>query len=309
MATTLILGGNGFIGSHLVEALRREDHGLRVVDIGPPRSDVDWIGIDYRTGSMGDPAFIRACLEDVDLIYHLASTTVPSTSNLDPIADVQGNLVATLVLLGAMIERGIRRIVFFSSGGTVYGNPMSLPVREDHVLNPISSYGVVKGAIERYLLMYRAIGSISPVILRAGNPYGPRQSAKGIQGVIASFLSRVKQGQALEVWGDGSVVRDYIYISDLVDLAIAASDRGFSGVLNAGGGRGASILDIIAVVRHATGREVTVNHLPGRGYDVRELVLDISLARQELGWMPAVTLGKGVQSTWLWLQKAETGDN
>lgn len=305
MATTLILGGNGFIGSHLVEALRRAGHTLRVIDTGPARGDLDWTDVDYRVGSMGDPEFIRTCLEDVNLVYHLASTTVPATSNLDPIADVNGNLVATLVLLGAMMERGIRRIVFFSSGGTVYGNPTTLPVSEDHALSPISSYGVVKVAIERYLLMYRSVGSITPVILRPGNPYGPRQSSRGIQGVIASFLRRVKDGQALEVWGDGSIVRDYIYISDLVDLAIAASERGFSGVLNAGGGRGASILDILAVVRRATAREVTVDHLPGRVYDVRELVLDISLARKALNWTPTISLDQGIERTWRWLLEAE----
>lgn len=302
MTTTLVVGGNGFIGTHLIDGLRRAGYRLRVVDIGPARDDFDWTGVDYRIGSLGDPVFIRACLEDVDLVYHLASTTVPSTSNLDPIADVNGNLVPTLVLLGAMIELGIRRIVFFSSGGTVYGNPMALPVPEDHGLNPTSSYGVVKGAIERYLLMYRAIGTMSPVILRAGNPYGPRQSATGVQGVIASFLDSVRRGQALQVWGDGSVVRDYIYISDLVDLALSAVVRPFTGVVNAGGGHGTSILDIIDVVRRVTGREVTVNHLPGRGYDVRELVLDISIACRELDWAPTVSLEQGVASTWRWLQ-------
>ena len=302
MATILVIGGNGFIGTNLIDGLRQAGSRIRAIDIGPAREDFDWTGVDYRVGSLGDPVFIRASLEDVGLVYHLASTTVPSTSNLDPIADVNGNLVATLVLLGAMIELGIRRIVFFSSGGTVYGNPMALPVREDHGLSPISSYGVVKGAIERYLLMYRAIGMLNPVILRAGNPYGPRQSAKGVQGVIASFLDSVRPGQALEVWGDGSVVRDYIYISDLVELAISAGSRQFAGVVNAGGGQGTSILDIIDVVRRVTGREVAVQHLPGRGYDVRELVLDISLARRELDWAPTVSLEQGVASTWRWLQ-------
>lgn len=302
MPTTLVVGGNGFIGSHLVDALRRVGHKLRVVDIGPARNDFDWAQVDYRVGSLGDPAFIRECLDGVGLVYHLASTTVPSTSNLDPIADVTGNLVATLVLLGAMREREIRRIVFFSSGGTVYGNPLELPVREDHQLNPISSYGVVKGAIERYLLMYRAMGSLSPVILRAGNPYGPRQSTQGVQGVIASFLDGVKHRRTLEVWGDGSVVRDYIYISDLIELAVAASDSQFTGVVNAGGGQGASILDILAVIRQVTGKDVQVKHLPGRGYDVRELVLDISLARSRLDWTPTVSLDQGITSTWRWLQ-------
>lgn len=302
MATTLVLGGNGFIGSHLVEALKRDGRNLRVVDVGHPRADVDWSGVDYRQGSAGDPGFIDDCLDDVEVVYHLASTTVPSTSNLDPIADVQGNLVASLVLFRAMVGRQVRRIVFFSSGGTVYGNPMKMPVHEDHGLEPICSYGVVKVAIERYLMMYRSLGHMSPVILRPGNPYGPRQSPRGAQGVIGTFLGRIRDGQGLEVWGDGSVVRDYIYISDLIALATAAEVRGFSGILNAGAGQGASILDIMQVVGQVTGYEMPVIHLPGRGYDVRALVLDTSRAREELGWTPTVSLYEGVAATWRWLQ-------
>lgn len=309
MARILILGGNGFIGSHLVEALRRNGHAIRVLDPFPARQDLDWSGVDYRIGSAGDADLVRAALDSVDLVYHLASTTVPSTSNLDPIADVQGNLVATLVLLRAMIERGVRRIVFFSSGGTVYGTPSTLPVREDHELLPTSSYGVVKGAIERYLLMYQVAGSLSPVILRAGNPYGPRQSARGVQGVIASFLHRVLHDQPLEVWGDGKIVRDYIYISDLVNLAALAGEQPFAGVINAGGGVGYSILDIIDVVRDVTGRQIAVNHLPGRAYDVRELVLDIRRASEALGWHPRVSLAEGIAATWQWFQQTQAVEN
>lgn len=303
MPHCLVFGGNGFIGSHLVEALCRAGHGVRVVDIGAPRSDCSWSGVDYRVGSMADPAFVRECLEGIDIVYHLVSTTVPSTSNRDPIADVNGNLVSTLVLLEAMVESGVGRIVFFSSGGTVYGNPATVPVAEDHPLTPISSYGVVKVAIERYLLMYQANGKLSPLILRPGNPYGPRQSTSGVQGVIASFLARVRAGDVLEVWGDGHVVRDYIYISDLVTLAVGGGVGDYCGIINAGSGKGASIRDVIASIAHVTGREPRVDYRIGRGYDVRELVLDISRARQALDWQPQVPLEEGIAATWDWLRR------
>lgn len=302
MAHILVFGGNGFIGSHLVEALHRAGHALRVVDVRDPRADLDWQGIDYRVGSMIDPIFVRESLDGIDLVYHLASSTVPSTSNRHPIADVESNLIASLVLLQAMVEKGKRRIVFFSSGGTVYGNPSTLPVAEDHPLTPISSYGVVKVAIERYLLMYQAMGALSPVILRPGNPYGPRQSATGIQGVIASFLAKVHAGQTLEVWGDGSIVRDYIYIADLVDLSIIAGVGDYCGILNAGSGRGTSIRDVIGSIQRITGRDVRVGYAPGRGFDVRELVLDVSRARRDLGWEPQIALDDGIEVTWNWLR-------
>lgn len=303
MAHCLVFGGNGFIGSHLVEALVRAGHRVRVADVGVPRGDVSWSGIDYRTGSIGDEHFVRSCMDGIDAVYHLASTTVPSTSNRDPIADVQGNLVASLILMEAMVAAGLRRIVFFSSGGTVYGNPACVPVAEDHPLCPISSYGVVKVAIERYLLMYQAHGKLSPLILRPGNPYGPRQSTSGIQGVIASFLGRVRDGQSLEVWGDGNVVRDYIYISDLVALAVRGGSGDYCGIINAGSGSGASIREVIASIARVTGGAPVVDYLGGRGYDVRELVLDISRAKREFDWEPQVALEGGIAATWNWLRR------
>jgi dTDP-4-dehydrorhamnose reductase len=196
-STCLVVGGNGFIGSHLVDALRAAGRAVRVYDAGAPRGDTDWTGVDYRQGAFADEAALGAALDGVDAVFHLVSTTVPSTSNADPRADVQGNLLGSLGLMQAMMARDVRRIVFFSSGGTVYGNPRVLPVPEDHPLEPISSYGVVKVAIERYLLMYGRLGVLDPLILRPGNPYGPRQGAAGIQGVIPAFLRRVRDGEAL----------------------------------------------------------------------------------------------------------------
>jgi UDP-glucose 4-epimerase len=297
-STCLVVGGNGFIGSHLVDALRAAGRTVRVYDAGAPRTDTDWSGVDFRRGAFADEAALGAALEGVGTVFHLVSTTVPSTSNQDPRADVQGNLLGSLGLMQAMMARGVRRIVFFSSGGTVYGNPRVLPVPEDHPLEPISSYGVVKVAIERYLLMYGRLGQLDPLILRPGNPYGPRQGAAGIQGVIPAFLRRVRDGEALPVWGDGSVVRDYIYIADLVELAVTAGLGGTDGILNAGSGVGLSLNALIAEIAAVTGRTPAVEYQMGRNYDVHELVLDIARAQRTAGWQPRTSLAEGLRHTW-----------
>ena len=294
----LVIGGNGFIGSHLAEGLRVRGHDVRVLDPGQARADVDWTGIDYRRGAYTDAASIADALDDVDTVFHLASTTVPASSNRDPAYDVSSNLVGALGLLSAMQARGLRRIVFFSSGGTVYGDPEVLPVPESHPLKPISSYGIVKVAIEQYLSMYRHLGQLDPLVLRPSNPFGPRQSAAGGQGFVAAAIARLHEDAPLQIWGDGETVRDYIFIDDLVELAIRAAASGDCGIFNAGSGVGASLNDIRAAIERAAGRKMSVEHLPARGFDVRRVVLDVSAARERFDWSPAIDLADGIARTW-----------
>lgn len=294
----LVIGGNGFIGSHLAEGLRARGHGVRVLDPGPARGDLDWSGIDYRRGAYTDADDIAGALEDVDTVFHLASTTVPASSNRDPAYDVSSNLIGALGLLSAMQARGLRRIVFFSSGGTVYGDPEALPVPESHPLKPISSYGIVKVAVEQYLSMYRHLGQLDPLVLRPSNPYGPRQSAAGGQGFVAAAIARLHEGTPLQIWGDGETVRDYIFIDDLIELAIRAADGGECGIFNAGSGTGASLNDVRAAIERAAGRRMPVEYMPARGFDVRRVVLDVSAARERFGWAPAIDLAEGIARTW-----------
>ncbi|TXH76616.1 MAG: NAD-dependent epimerase/dehydratase family protein [Lysobacteraceae bacterium] len=301
----LVIGGNGFIGSHLVEGLRAAGHGVRVLDAGRARSDVDWAGVDYRQAPYTDPDAIGAALSDVDTVFHLASTTVPATSNADPIHDVSTNLIATLSLLAAMERHAVRRIVFFSSGGTVYGDPEYLPVDELHPLRPISSYGIVKATIERYLLMHQHFGRLDPLILRPSNPYGPRQSAAGGQGFIAAALARLREDRPLQIWGDGETVRDYIYIGDLVDLVVAAAASGDTGIVNAGSGDGHSLNAVCASMERVVGRRMSIEYLEGRRFDVRAIVLDTTRAQTRFGWRPSVDLETGIGRTWAWMQASE----
>ncbi|RDZ27121.1 NAD-dependent epimerase/dehydratase family protein [Lysobacter silvisoli] len=300
--SVLVIGGNGFLGSSLVEGLRAAGAAVRVLDVSAPRADLDWAGVDYRHGGLDDAGVLAEALAGVDRVYHLASTTVPGSSNRDPAYDVSSNLLGSLRLIQAMADNGVRRIVFFSSGGTVYGNPERLPVHEDHPLRPISSYGVVKVAIENYLLMYQRLGALDPLILRPSNPYGPRQSTSGMQGAIGAFLGKARAGEGVSIWGDGGIVRDYLYIDDLVELAVRAGASDACGIYNAGSGCGQSLNELCALVRELTGRPLPVEYLPGRDFDVSEIVLDIQAARSRFGWAPRVPLRDGIERTWQALQ-------
>ena len=297
----LVLGGNGFIGSHIVDGLMLAGHQVRVFDRGAELYRPPLAGVEYHLGDFGDADSVAEALEGIDVVYHLASSTVPSTSNLDPLADIQSNLVHAVQLLQLMVQKSVSRIVFLSSGGTVYGIPDVSPIPETYPLRPICSYGVVKVAIENYLLMYQSLHGIQPVVLRASNPYGERQGHVGVQGVIGTFLQKIRAGEQIEVWGDGSIVRDFIHVSDLAELCIRAGVSEYCGILNAGSGEGHSIRDVIDVLALATERELNPVYQQGRAYDVPTVVLDISKACEEFDWKPQIDLLQGVSRTSKWM--------
>ena len=218
----LVIGGGGFVGFNLVAEMVARGHEVTV--LGRRAAPVRPLPpvVTYVQGDLTDRGGLLAQLAGVDAVAHLASSTVPSTGDKDPIADVQVNLVGTLTLLEAMSEVGCKRLLFVSSGGTVYGVPQSIPIEETERLNPICSYGIVKVAIESYLDLYARAAGLSHVTIRASNPYGPHQGNTGVQGVIGTFLQRAQEGRPIEIWGDGSTIRDYIYVSDLCHLCVEA---------------------------------------------------------------------------------------
>lgn len=297
----LVLGGCGFIGSHLVDSLLAAGHKVRVYDRSPELFRAPLPNVDYRFGDFSDSASLAEALEGVEVIYHLISTTVPSTSNLDPVADVQGNLINTLRLLQLMVQKNINKIVYLSSGGTVYGIPDVVPIPETHPLRPICSYGVVKVAIENYLLMFHQLYGLEYVVLRASNPYGERQGHVGVQGVIGTFMRKILKDEPIEIWGDGSVVRDFIYVGDLAELCELAGRSQVCGVFNAGGGIGYSINEIINILVNVTGQTILPVYRAGRGFDVPKVVLDISRVSLDLKWAPRVALQEGISRSLEWL--------
>ena len=280
----LVIGGSGFIGSHVVDKLVKSGHSVRVFDRQPERFRAPLPGVDYCFGEFADRMALVEALSGVDAVYHLLSTTVPGTADLDPKTDVNDNLVGTINLLDSMQRLGLSRILFLSSGGTVYGIPDTIPIPETHALRPINSYGIVKAAIEHYLEMYRRTRGLSPIIVRASNPFGPRQAHSGVQGVISTFLRRILAGQPLEIWGDGAVVRDYLEVGDLAELCVRVGTSDRVGAYNAGSGHGLSINEIIEAVRKVTGSQFKVVYKPGRPIDVPCSVLDCSRAKNDFGW-------------------------
>ena len=259
------------------------------------KADVDYFGhsVEFVQGDLTEGRGVFEALQGVDLVYHLISTTVPSGSNADPISDVNSNLVGTLRLLDFMRCAGVRRIVYGSSGGTVYGNPQALPVSEAHPLQPISSYGVVKVAIENYLKIQSDLTGLTANILRISNPYGMHQTRIGSQGLIATFVAKLMREEPIEIWGDGSTVRDYVYVHDVARALLLAGQRTQSGVFNIGSGVGHSVNEVLSQVLHHTRLNGDVRYLPKRGFDVQDTFLDISRARRELGWKPQYTLEQG----------------
>lgn len=297
----LVIGGNGFIGSHLVDALLASGFRVRVFDRAQEKYRPPLDQVEYRLGAFNDTALLSEALEGVDVVFHLVSTTVPSTSNRDPVADIESNLIGSVKLLQLMQQQGVKRIIFLSSGGTVYGIPQSDEITESHPLHPICSYGIVKVAIENYLHMFQHLYGIQSLVLRVSNPYGPRQGHIGVQGVIGTFMSRILEGEPIQIWGDGSIVRDYIYITDLAELCVKAGQSSAVGIYNAGYGRGASVLEIVEHLSTLNGATVQPTFLPSRGYDVPRVILDIGKAKAEFGWNPATDLGSGMAQTWNWL--------
>jgi len=301
----LVLGGCGFIGSHLVDGLLAAGHKVRVLDRAPELFRAPLANVDYCFGDFSDAPLLSDALEEVEVVYHLISTTVPSTSNLDPVADVQGNLINTLQLIQMMVQKNIPKIVFLSSGGTVYGIPETVPIVETHPLRPICSYGVVKVAIENYLQMFHQLHDLEYVILRASNPYGERQGHAGVQGVIGTFMKKILADEPIEIWGDGSVVRDFIYIGDLAELCVQACGHKVSGFFNAGSGVGNSVNEIVSTLVFVTGKQIAPIYKSGRGYDVPRVVLDVQSARNTFDWLPKVGLSEGIGRSWLWEKKFE----
>ncbi len=297
----LVVGGTGFIGSHVCDALLWRGHLVRVYSRKPEQYRAPLPEVEYYLGDMADTFYLSEALSGMDAVIHLVSSTVPGTSNLDPVADINFNLAGTVRMLELMRQAGPKRLVFLSSGGTVYGEPSRLPVAEEEPLKPLCSYGVTKVAIEHYLGMYAFLYGFEPVVLRASNPFGPRQGRLGVQGLVASFLNRIVAGKPLTVWGDGEVIRDYFYVSDLADLCALAVESQTTGIFNAGSGQGTSINHMIEMIGRATKQNPEVHYEPQRKFDVRETYLDIRRAREVFGWQPAVDLEQGLARHWEWL--------
>ena len=308
MLTCLILGGGGFIGSHLAEALLKRNYHVRVFDsfqsgmenLAAIKSRIDIIKGDFLNEKDMGIAF-----KDVDFVFHYISTTVPATAKLDPIHDISTNVEGTVKLLQTAVNNRVKKIFFPSSGGTIYGEPQHLPVRETEPVKPIDPYGISKLTIERYLHYFYAAYGLDFMIFRYSNPYGERQNPFGKQGVIPIFLNKIKSDEQPIIYGDGTMVRDYIYIQDAIDATMALLEiRTDEKVFNIGSGIGTSINELLSIMSTVTGKQVVPDYMMSDKQYIQKIVLDISKIRRETGWQPKTSLEDGIRKTWNWLNKA-----
>lgn len=304
----LVMGGLGFIGSHLSRALLCEGYRVRIFDklYGSRDLIADIIGdIEVEEGDAERPDDVLRSLKDIDVVVDFIHTTVPGASMKDPSYDVQSNVVAHASWLSLLHKTRLRRIIYISSGGTVYGIPRVNPIREDHPTDPISSYGITKLAIEKYVAMYATIHKIEYRIARPANVYGEGQHLHVGQGVVSVFLDRCLKRKPIEIWGDGTVSRDYIYVADMVRGIMKLIDhRGDGRIFNVSSGRGYSLNDIIATIRYELKIPVAVKYMTSRMFDVSVNVLDSSRFRSETGWIPQTDMVDGMRLVYKYLQSS-----
>jgi len=302
MSKHLVIGGCGFLGRHLVRSLMARGDDVAVVDREAYRPEENWPAPKCRVFdlSVATAHQFDEILGGAEVVHHYAWSTIPQTANADPLGDLRTNLGATVQLLEAIKRRGGGRIIFPSSGGTVYGRLQTVPVPETHPLNPITAYGVSKASAEMYLSMYRDLYGVDARIARLANPFGAGQSPDKYQGVASTIAFRALADQGVEIWGSGNAVRDFIHVADAIAGLLALADARTLSVevlpiYNIGSGHGASINEIIAIVEQHTGRSIKITRKADRAFDVPTSVLDISKAKADLGWSPRFDIGSGIE--------------
>lgn len=294
MRRVVVTGGGGFIGTHVTNRLRQ--HGIEVVALDQSGESSDVVRTDIR-----DRGTLEKILQPGDAIIHLANTSNPTTSELNRVRHVEENLAGTLQVLDACVQREVACFVLASSGGTVYGIPKVIPIPETHSTNPISSHGALKLAIEKYVQVYGAQFGLKHVILRCANAYGPGQTGSQGQGIIGQAIVTALRDETLEIWGDGTVVRDFVYVEDVAEaFLLAATTARADGVINIGSGSGASVNEIIELIRRVTGRPLRVTYTSHRPFDVPTNTLDITRAATMLKWTPVTPLDEGIERCYAW---------
>jgi UDP-glucose 4-epimerase len=301
----IIYGGAGFIGSHIAENLLENGMEVTVFDkLNASKKNVGHILdiIRFIEGDFNNEIDIRDSLKGIDYVIHLVSSTLPSDSNLNPNYDVETNLLSSLNLFEECSRQKIKKIIFISSGGTVYGNPLKLPIREDHPTDPTCSYGITKLAIEKYLALYKILKGTDYNILRFSNPFGERQNPRTGQGLIANLLHKIKNKQTIEIWGDGKIIRDYFYIKDGAKaIYLAINNNTDVSTFNIGAGKGYSINQILDKFREELKLDFEVKYTESRKFDVLKNVLDTSRAKKILKWKPETKFNEAIKKTWSYI--------
>lgn len=295
----LVTGGAGFIGSHVVESLLDQGHDVVVVDnlVTGHRENVDprarFYQLDIRSAELGD-LFER---ERPDAISHHAAQMNVRRSVSDPLYDADVNVLGSLNLIECAVRHKVKKFIYISSGGAVYGEPEELPCDENHPVNPICQYGVTKHIVEHYLYLYKRNYGLDYTVLRYPNVYGPRQDPYGEAGVVAIFTGQMLRGEGVLINGSGEQTRDFVYVKDCAWANVLALENGSGQVYNLGTGVETSVNQIFALLKEIIGYPREPRRGPAMVGETFRIYLDASKAQRELGWQPTVTLQEGLRRT------------
>ena len=297
----LLIGGSGFLGLALARALARSGREVHILSRNTKPGKAE--GIIFHRGSQDDPAVTLPLLARCRTVVHLASTSTPGSSARHPTLDTEEDLIPAARLAALMSDSPPGRLIFVSSGGAIYGNPSQLPVDELCTLQPLSYHAAGKVALESLFNAFAHANRVSLAIIRPSNLYGPGQSLRTGFGLVRTLLDRALRDQPVELWGDGSTVRDYLYIEDAVQACLRLIDAPLAtGPFNAGSGTGTTIRELIAHIETVTGRNLAVVGRPARTTDVHAIVLDSTRLREATGWTTRTDLLLGLRQTWQWIR-------
>ncbi len=306
----IVTGGAGFIGSHVSDALIERGFDVAVIDnlsSGKRRNlapGATFYELDIRDKSVAD-IFAK---EKPQYLFHFAAQMDVRKSVADPAYDAEVNIGGTINLLEAARTAGLKKTVYASTGGAIYGEPKNIPAPEQTPVEPLCPYGISKHTVEHYLELYRKLYNMRYTVLRYANVYGPRQDPHGEAGVVAIFSQLMLAGKQPTIFGDGTKTRDYVYVADIVEANMLAIDAGDGAVVNLGWGRQTTDQQIFDGIRDAVGCEIAPKYEPERLGEVRHIALDASLAAKVIGWSPKIELGDGLARAVDFYRKLNAGE-
>lgn len=307
----LVTGGAGFIASHVADAYIAAGHDVAILD-DLSRGSMSNVNSKSRfyEGDVRDREFVEKVVatEKPEIINHHAAQMDVRRGVREPIFDASVNILGSINLLEVAVAHDVRRVVYISTAGAAYGEPKELPVPESCSINPITPYGISKHTVEHYLFTFSFLYGLSYVVLRYGNVYGPRQSSKGEAGVFAIFCEQMLAGVRPVIYGDGSKLRDYVYVEDVARANLRALEKGTGEIFNIADGEPTSDYDVFRTVRDGLGiQSLEPNYVAKRPGEIDRIYLDISKARRLLDWTPNISLEQGANLTVQYFQRTISG--
>jgi UDP-glucose 4-epimerase len=302
----LITGGAGFIGSNVADGFAAAGHDLAVLDnLSTGFREFVPRGARFYHADLNDAGAVDRCLAEFrpEVVDHHAAQIDVRKSVADPVFDATTNILGGIRLLEACTRHGVRKFIYASTGGALYGEGRELPATEEHPVNPESPYGVSKHTLEHYLYLWKLLHGLDSTVLRYPNVYGPRQNPHGEAGVNAIFIGLMLQGKRPHIFGSGEQVRDYLYVADVVGANLRALDRGSGAVVNLGTGVPTSVNDIVRELNRILDARIDPLYEAARPGEIQRIYLDASRARHVLGWTPTVSFAAGLERTVEWSRK------